>query len=90
MKLSWDEAKRQWTLRNRRLDFAKFSVLFEGPHLLRQDVRRDYGEVRWIVLGFVEQRLMVAAYTMRQGTYHVFSMRKANEREKEAFKKLRG
>lgn len=90
MKLSWDKAKREWTLKNRGLDFTNFPALFEGPYLLRQDSRRDYGEVRWVILGFIEKRLMVVAYTMRQETYHVFSMRKANDREKEAFKKLRG
>ncbi len=90
MKLSWDETKRAWTQQNRGLDFADFPTLFDGPHLLREDTRRDYGEIRWVILGLIKRRLMVAAYTMRADRYHVISMRKANDREKEAFKKLRG
>ena len=45
------------------------------------DDRRDYGEVREVAFGFVEQRLHVLVFTMRDDTCHVISLRKANRRE---------
>jgi hypothetical protein len=44
-------AKREWTLRERGLDFANAGALFEGPVFSFEDKRRDYGEVRWISYG---------------------------------------
>ena len=85
-----DPAKRDWTLEHRGLDFADFPIWLTGPHWERRDRRRNYGEERWILMGFLRQRLLVAVYTMLAKTYRVLSMRKANDREEEAFEELRG
>jgi len=45
------------------------------------DGRKDYGERRMICFGFLDGRMVVVCYTERNGVRHVFSMRKANERE---------
>jgi len=41
---TWDEAKRQATLRERELDFADAEEIFSGDFVTREDRRRDYGE----------------------------------------------
>ena len=46
------------------------------------DERRDYSEVRVICFGLLAGRMVVVGYTPRGADRHVFSMRKANEREK--------
>jgi uncharacterized DUF497 family protein len=43
--------------------------------------RRDYGEKRIICYGYLAGRMVVVGYTPRGAARHVFSMRKANERE---------
>ena len=46
------------------------------------DNRRDYGEVREIGLGIVEERVMVVGWVRRgDNDIHIFSFRKANARE---------
>jgi uncharacterized DUF497 family protein len=43
MKISYDPAKRDWTLRERGLDFYDVPQLFEGLTIDSVDLRRDYG-----------------------------------------------
>ncbi|MGH7950144.1 MAG: BrnT family toxin [Candidatus Binataceae bacterium] len=47
-----------------------------------KDTRRNYGERRVICYGMLAGRLVVIGYTQRGTARHVFSMRKANDREK--------
>lgn len=79
--LSWDEDKRQAALIERGLDFADAALVFADVTFEYQDVRRNYGEVRMICFGFLAARLVVVGYVQRGASRHIFSMRKANERE---------
>ena len=82
MKITFDPAKREWTLRERGLDFAEAAEVFAGVKLERPDTRRDYGELRMVTIGYLRERMVVVCWTPRGDARHVFSMRKANEREK--------
>ena len=79
--LTFDPAKREKTLSERGLDFADAAEVFAGITLEIEDTRRDYGEIRVICYGMLEGRMIVVGYTPRGADRHVFSMRKANERE---------
>ena len=82
MLITYHAAKREWTLRERGLDFEDALAVFEGTTLEVEDTRRDYGEQRIICYGLLAGRLVVVGYTQRGEIRHVFSMRKANDREK--------
>lgn len=82
MRISYDPEKRQRTLDERGLDFEDTIVVFEGITFEVEDTRLDYGEKRIICFGHLADRLVVIGYTMRGATRHIFSMRKANDREK--------
>jgi uncharacterized DUF497 family protein len=82
VKISFDPAKRERTLAERGLDFADAAVVFEGLTLEVEDRRREYGEKRIICYGTLAGRLVVVGYAPRGAVRHVFSMRKANVREK--------
>lgn len=82
MKITFDPIKRAKTLADRGLDFADAQIVFEGVTLEIEDLRMDYGEPRILCFGLLEGRIVVVGYTPRGETRHVFSMRKANEREK--------
>ena len=81
MRISYDPAKRQRTLEDRGLDFEDAVVVFEGLTVEVLDTRKDYGEQRVLCFGLLEGRLVVIGYTPRGSVRHIFSMRKANDRE---------
>ena len=49
--------------------------------LIAQDLRKDYGERRFLALGLIEGRLYMLVFTPRKDKVHVISLRKANARE---------
>jgi uncharacterized protein len=81
VRISYDPAKRQDTLKDRGLDFEDAVFVFEGVTVEIEDTRKDYGERRIVCYGLLQSRLVVVGYTARGATRHVFSMRKANSRE---------
>jgi uncharacterized DUF497 family protein len=81
MRISYDPAKRQKTLDERGLDFEDAPDVFAGLTFEVEDTRQDYGETRMICFGHLADRLVVIGYTPRGAVRHIFSMRKANERE---------
>ena len=82
MRITFDPAKRARTLAERGLDFDDAEFVFAGVTLEVEDTRRNYGEPRIICYGYLDRRMVVVGYTPRGDERHVFSMRKANEREK--------
>ena len=82
MRISYDLAKREHTLLDRGLDFEDAPEVFRGLTVEADDLRKDYGERRILCFGLLRDRLVVVGYTPRDSTRHIFSMRKANGREK--------
>lgn len=81
----WDEQKNQDNLSKHGLSFHDAEAVFLGPHTTFEDERFDYGEKRFITLGYLEGRLVVIAHTPRGGNERIISMRKANSREKRRY-----
>lgn len=81
MRISYDPDKRQKTLDERGLDFEDAPLVFAGLTFEVEDTRRDYGETRILCFGHLAGRLVVIGYVPRGAARHIFSMRKANERE---------
>ena len=90
MKLSYDPPKRDWTLAERGLDFNDAWLVFTGPVIDLLDDRKDYGEERWLTYGLLNGRMVSVVWTPRGDVRHVISMRKANEREKDAYEERLG
>ena len=85
MRIDYDPAKRRATLRDRGLDMAAAGDIFDGATITVEDGRRDYGEARYITVGFLAGRMVFVAWTPRDGGRRIISMRKANAREQELF-----
>ena len=81
MRISFDPIKREKALADRGLDFADAALVFDGVTVEVEDMRKDYGEVRIICYDVLVGRMVVIGYTPRGAERHIFSMRKANERE---------
>lgn len=82
MRISFDPAKRAKTLAERGLDFEDAALVFRGTTIEFEDTRKSCGEPGIICYGRLSGRLVVIGYTPRGATPHVFSMQKANDREK--------
>ena len=82
MRIEFDEAKRAATLEARGLDMARAGEVLAGATLTVEDDRRDYGEERFITIGFLDDVMVVLVWTPRAGAYRIISIRKANERER--------
>lgn len=82
MQIEFDSQKREKTLTERGLDFARAAEVFAGPHFTGQDERIDYAEDRFITVGQLDARLVVVVWTPRGKVRRIISMRKANDREK--------
>jgi hypothetical protein len=83
MGITDDSRKRLRTLKERGLDFDDAPIVFAGLTVEVEDTRKDRGEVRMICYGRLKGRLVVIGYTPRGADRHIFSMRKANEREQD-------
>jgi uncharacterized DUF497 family protein len=82
MTVEFDDAKRVRTLAERGLDMARAGEVFDGACLTVEDDRVDYGEPRYITIGFLDERMVVLVWTPRGDVHRIISMRKANDREK--------
>jgi uncharacterized protein len=81
VEVTFDPGKREATLAERGLDFMDAALVFAGTTFEVEDDRRDYGEKRIVCFGLLRGRMVVVGYTPRGADRHVFSMRKANDRE---------
>jgi uncharacterized DUF497 family protein len=59
VRVSYDPAKREWTLTHRGLDFEDAARVFDGLTAEVEDERRDYGETRILCFGVLRNRLVV-------------------------------
>ncbi len=81
MRITCDPAKRLRTLQERGLDMRRAKEVFAGYHFTRPDDRFDYGESRFISVGWLESRLVVFVWTPRGSARRIISMRHCHERE---------
>ena len=82
MRIEFDSTKRDETLAERGLDFARAGEVFTALHFTGPDTRQDYDEDRFITVGLLDARLVVLVWTPRGEVRRIISMRKANDREK--------
>ena len=80
-----DKEDRNLAERGLSLDLAEY--LDWATALIWEDTRKDYGEPRYCVLGFIEGRLHSVVFTPREGKPRVISLRKANKREVKRYEK---
>ena len=78
----WDTEKSARNLAKHGLSFEAAKD-FDWDHAsIEEDRKRDYGEVRFIAVGPITNRLHVLVFTWRRNRIRVIGLRKANEREK--------
>lgn len=81
MKITFDPKKNADNIRERHLSFDEVLKLEWSSAMILEDARKDYGEQRFRVFGYIDERLYAVVFTPREGAVHVISFRKANNRE---------
>ena len=69
MRIRWDEKKRQWVLKRRRIDFATLDDLFCLPYL--EDQRSDDPE-QYRIIGFVKGKVTTFIIEYREDELREF------------------
>jgi len=88
VKLEWDNAKREKTLKDRGLDFADVNAADWAAALTREDTRNEYGELRYVSFVPIHDRLCVIVWCYRGAGLRVISLRKANKKEASRYEKI--
>jgi uncharacterized protein len=82
----WDEAKAARNLASHGVSFEAARLAFDDAFAVsREDRRQDYGEDRFILLGMVQEHLLVVSYTMRSERVRIISARLAEPRERRRY-----
>ena len=85
MELEWDEEKWQRNLQERGLDFADVARFEFATAITEQDLRRDYGEMRFNSWGYLDGVFCSLCWTVRNDIFRVISLRKCNDRERKKY-----
>ncbi len=85
MPYEWDEKKRAANLARHNVDFFTATDFEWDTALETIDNRFNYGEERWVALGYIGKRLHILVYAFRAETIRIISLRRANKREKEYY-----
>lgn len=88
MKFDWDENKNKINIQKHGIDFADAVDVFNHVMLTMEDLREDYGESRWIGIGWLKALVGVVVYTEQVGdTIRIISARKATKQEVRRYEK---
>lgn len=81
MKITYDPIKNQRNIDERQLSFDAVVDFDWHSAQIEPDLRKDYGEARYIAAGFLDDRLHILVFTPTADGIRVISFRKANQRE---------
>ncbi|MEB3191966.1 MAG: BrnT family toxin [Snowella sp.] len=81
MDISFDPAKNERNIRERGLSFEEVAQFDFETALFLIDNRQNYGETRYIAVGYLEKRLHILCFTETLTGIRIISFRKANLRE---------
>lgn len=90
IELEWDEKKRKVNLRRHGFDFKDAEIVLDGETLTMVDDRFDYGEIRYISFGMLQELVVAVVYTETDKSTRIISFRRATRNEeKEYYKTIR-
>lgn len=86
MKFEWDANKNESNIRKHGIAFEDASKIFFQS---RVEMRSDRGgEIRYITVGEVNNRIIAVIYTERGENLRIISARKARKNEKRAYRSI--
>jgi uncharacterized DUF497 family protein len=86
LEFEWDETKARINLEKHKVSFLTAAAIFLNERLERIDDREEYGELRWIALGRVDDEVYRVAFTWRgENLIRLISAQKASKDERETY-----
>ena len=85
MRYTWTEVKRQANIKKHGFDFSDAEKVFNGPLVLIEDNRFDYGEQRMIGIGLLQYVVVLIVHVESDNEIHIISMRRAEPDETDLF-----
>jgi len=85
MRYTWDKAKNTSNIRKHAISFEDAVRIFEDDVLGWPDERFDYGEARWIAIGFAGGKEIVVVYSEKDDERRIISAREATRKERELY-----
>ncbi len=86
MDFEWDENKNKLNIEKHGIDFNEAKEVFKDPNKKAAlDLRKNYGEDRWIALGKAIDTLIVVVYTIRNQVFSIISARYAKKAERDKY-----
>jgi len=79
----WNPKKRDTNLRDHKIDFEDVKGIFDGYTFVRRSDR--HGEIRYQVFGYVHDREVAVAFTIRGDVCWLISARRARKDERRKF-----
>lgn len=86
LEFEWDEAKHARNRWERGIGSDDGARIFDGPVLVWEDKRREYGEDRFRAVGESAGDILHVAFTRRRGVMRIISVRRANRKETELWR----
>src|ERR1700722_13075818 len=80
---NWNPKKRDSNLRDHKIDFEDVKGIFDGYTFVRRSDR--HGETRYQVFGYVHDREVAVAFTIRGDVCWLISARRARKDERRKF-----
>ena len=81
MDITYDPEKNARNIAERNLPFDAVAEFDFSTARIAVDQRRDYGETRYIAIGYLRKRLHVLVFNETEMGLRVISLRRANRRE---------
>jgi len=85
MKIGFDPRKDSINRAKHGVSLGEAIRLDWSTAVARPDLRRDYGELRMIALGYIGPRLYYVVFVDRREGRRIISLRRANQREEEIY-----
>jgi uncharacterized protein len=82
-RFDWNPKKRESNLRDHKIDFEDVKGFFDRYHIIRRSDR--HGEIRYEAFGYVDDREVAVAFTIRGEVCWLISARSASRKERREF-----
>ena len=88
MNFEWDENKNIANIKNHKIDFNDVVEMFNGLMLIEPDERLNYGEDRYIGIGFLKNFIAFVVFIEKidENSIRIISARKATKHEAKLYK----
>lgn len=85
MEFEWSKEKNINNKTKHGITFQEATAIFDSIRFTAEDIRKDYGEKRFISIGAIDNTVCIVVYTLRGDTIRIISARKANSRERRKY-----